>query len=165
MVPRLMVPRLMVPRLMASTKTLGTRLYICISSWTYFFSLDYTCDIPLIHDHKHSGCPNKFFRNIASYLVSRGHTPFRKRGKGSGNFHLLASPRTYKAAACDFTVCFTLVTSYWGCDNSTHVTKYCAVIGPALYRAAQQTASYKRALPPLHNGMWPRETTTLWVWR
>ena len=38
-----------------------------------------------------------------------------------------------------------------GCDNSTHVTEYCAVIGPALYRAAQQTAvkEVTRPLPSL----------------
>ena len=82
-------------------------------------------------------------------IVSRGHTPFLKRGKGSGNLRCSRSlhrnfiyshcasakadnylAKTDKAAACGFTVCFTLVISYWSCDNSTHVTEYCAVIGP-----------------------------------
>ena len=45
---------------------------------------------------------------------------------------------------------FTLVISYWSC-NSTHVTEYCAVIGPAFHSARQQTAAKEvtRPLPSL----------------
>ena len=48
--------------------------------------------------------------------------------------------KTDEAAACGFTVDLHLLMSYLSCDNSTHVTEYCAVIGHALYRASQQTA-------------------------
>ena len=49
------------------------------------------------------------------------------------------------------------------CDNSTHVKECCAVIGPALFRAAKQTTvkGVNRSLPLFRNGVWPRETTLL----
>ena len=41
------------------------------------------------------------------------------------------------------------------------MTEYCAVIGPALYRASQQTAVKEVTRPLLPNGVWPRETRKL----
>ena len=43
-------------------------------------------------------------------------------------------------------------------DNSTHVTEYCAVIGPTLYRASQQTKKLPDPFPLLRNRVWPHET-------
>ena len=47
---------------------------------------------------------------------------------------------TDEAAAYGFTVDLHLVISYGSCGNSTYVTEYCTVIGPALHSARQQTA-------------------------
>ena len=117
-------------------------------------------------------------------LVLHGHTPFRKRGKGSGNFrcsrllhrNFIYSgisftravqalwPHNYlektdEAAAYGFTVDLHLVISYGSCGNSTYVTEYCTVIGPALHSARQQTAvKLPDPFPLLQNGVWPRET-------
>ena len=85
-------------------------------------------------------------------VVSCGHTLFRKRGKGSGNFFRYsrflyrnfiylqcASAKAAEAAACGFTVDLHLVIVV---INSTHVTEYCAVIGPTLHRAQRNRLLY-----------------------
>ena len=54
-----------------------------------------------------------------------------------------------------FTPCNFLSKLY---GTSTHATEYCAVIGLALYRAAQQT-DVTDPFPLLRNGVWLRETS------
>ena len=58
---------------------------------------------------------------------------------------------TDEAAACGFTVDLHHVISFRSCDNSNHVTEYCAVIGPALHSAGPETAVTEviRPLPSL----------------
>ena len=73
--------------------------------------------------------------------------------------------KTAEEAYYNFTVDLHLVISYWSCDNTTHVTEYCTVIGHALNRASQQTAIKvdTRPLPLLWNGVWPCETSIVHV--
>ena len=70
--------------------------------------------------------------------------------------------KTDEAAACGFTIDIHLVIS---CNNSTHVTEYCAVIGPALHSARQQTAvkEVTRPLPSLAEwGVAMRDYYNIW---
>ena len=90
-------------------------------------------------------------KNLVSGDETRGLVTFAATTCSTG-MHLLAfrKPKA-KAAACGFPVDLHLVISCQSCDNRAHVTEYCTVIGPALYRAAQQTAvkEVTRLLPSL----------------
>ena len=77
--------------------------------------------------------PNdRFVCNSASvYYCERKKK--NKNGEGLGTRLLLKLHSCIvKAATCSFTVISHLVISYWSCDVSTHVTKYCARIWTAL---------------------------------
>ena len=52
-----------------------------------------------------------------------------------------------------FTVVSHHVISYWSCDSSTHVTQYCAVIGPISYGATNCCERFISPLPLLENGV------------
>ena len=43
-------------------------------------------NVTLFLAHRPARCPPKTYTKPHPCIVSRGHTPFRKRGKGSGNF-------------------------------------------------------------------------------